>query len=194
MAIVASGPSLTAGQVETVRGRARLIVINSSWRLAPWADLLYACDDAWWRSDPEALSFPGVKLTQDERTAERHRGRVARVVSQAAPGLSFEDGLIHTGGNSGFQALNVAVQAGANPILLLGFDMGASPTGKKHWHADHPPGLNNPGDINFAYWRTAFESAVPDLERAGVQVWNCTPGSALDCFTKMTLDEALSRC
>ena len=46
-AIIASGPSLTKEDVDAVRGL-NVIVINTSYWLAPWADILYACDGHWW--------------------------------------------------------------------------------------------------------------------------------------------------
>ena len=53
---IASGPSLTAEQVAAVKklrderggDRVKVIVINTSFRLAPWADILFAMDKAWW--------------------------------------------------------------------------------------------------------------------------------------------------
>jgi hypothetical protein len=45
--LVASGPSLCPSDVDRVRGRARVIAVNDGYRLAPWADVLYACDRRW---------------------------------------------------------------------------------------------------------------------------------------------------
>lgn len=115
---------------------------------------------------------------------------VLRVPSVDEPGLSLDPLRIHQGGNSGFQALNLAVLLGARRVLLLGFDLGRR-GGRRHWHGDHPGDLNNPDETNFAWWRTAFAGAVPDLARAGVAVVNCTPGSALDCFPMAPLEAAL---
>ena len=42
--ILATGPSLTPDQAEYAKGKARVIAVNDAWRLAPWADILYACD------------------------------------------------------------------------------------------------------------------------------------------------------
>ena len=42
--ILATGPSLTPAQAEYAKGKARVIAVNDAWRLAPWADILYACD------------------------------------------------------------------------------------------------------------------------------------------------------
>lgn len=45
---VASGESLTRADVNYCRGKARVLAINDNYRIAPWADWLYACDGRWW--------------------------------------------------------------------------------------------------------------------------------------------------
>lgn len=40
-------------------------------------------------------------------------------------------------------------------------------------------------------WRHAFPALASDLSDAGVRVVNATDGSALDCFPKASLREAL---
>jgi hypothetical protein len=57
------GPSLTQAQVDACRGRAHVIAINDAFRLAPWADVLYACDWQWWKANPEAYDFAGLKVS-----------------------------------------------------------------------------------------------------------------------------------
>jgi hypothetical protein len=152
--------------------------------LAPWSDLLYACDGAWWDRYEGVPDFAGIRVTQDARA--RDRWGCLYVPSVDEPGLSLDPSVIHQGGNSGYQALNLAVLLGARRILLLGFDMGG-----EHWHPRHPYGLNNPSEGNFARWLRAFETGLPDLERAGVEVINATPGSALNCFPKANLEVLL---
>lgn len=95
-------------------------------------------------------------------------------------------GTIGGGGNGGFQSVNLAVQLGAKKIILLGFDMHGT-----HFHGDHSGGLRNPGEALFKTWRDCFDRAAPVLKSWGVDVINATPGSALECFQKMELCEAL---
>lgn len=95
-----------------------------------------------------------------------------------------------SGGNSGFQALNLAVQWGAAQILLIGFDM--TDAGGAHWYGrNNWTGANNPDQNNFKRWIAAFESAAVTLKRMGVEVVNCSPHSALGCFPKMSIEAAL---
>ncbi len=104
-------------------------------------------------------------------------------------GLSFDPRKLHCGGNSGYQAVNLAVLMGATRIALLGYDMRFGPNGEKHWHADHRD--RNPEENRLAIWARAFETMDLDLKRAGVAVVNCTPGSAIACFPHADINDVL---
>lgn len=111
-------------------------------------------------------------------------------VIRSAPhsGISTDPSLIHTGSNSGFQALNLAILAGASRVLLLGYDM--QPTnGQSHWFGDHPGSLNRASP--FAVFRKAFEDAADQIARLGVEVINCSRETSLTCFKRAALSEAL---
>src|SRR5690606_20149057 len=131
------------------QGKARVIVINNSWQLAPWADLLYACDGRWWETyRPE---FSGLRVSQDPRAGEFN---ALRVPSVPEPGLSLDPLRIHRGGNSGYQALNLAVLLGCARVLLVGYDMKGD-----HWHPPHQD--SNPDEGRFACWRQNFATTLP---------------------------------
>lgn len=195
VAILASGPSLSTAQVEQVRawraagGDRRVIAINTTYLLAPWADMLYACDDEWWdRYIAEVREvFTGELWTQDLPTATTHH--INWVRSERGVGLGRKPGVINQGGNSGFQAINLAFQAGATRLLLLGYDM--QPTaGRSHWHADHPGTLQN--DHPYPAWLADMRKLADGLTDEGVSVINCSAQTALRCFDRESLDVALS--
>lgn len=170
-----------------------MIVVNTTYLRAPWADLLYACDAPWWLEHKGAPDFAGLKVTQDAQAAKRWG--LKRVPVEHADGLSLEPRRIHCGaelGNGGYQALNLAVLMGARRILLLAYDMQPGANGELHHHGDHPPGLNNPDAGMMAVWAANFETTLPDLKRAGVEVINCSRATALTCFPRMPIDEALN--
>jgi len=99
-------------------------------------------------------------------------------------------GVVGAGGNSGFQALNLAAQLGAASIILIGFDM--SDRSGKHWYGRNQwPGANNPDDSNFRKWIAAFEGAAPVLKARGIRVFNTSPSSALRCFPFGTIEASL---
>jgi len=110
----------------------------------------------------------------------------------AGTGGRIRDGLrIHGGGNGGYQAVNLALLLGARQILLLGYDLATSPTGRLHSYPNHGGVLANPDSDCFLRWRKSFETMVPDLERAAIDIVNCSPASALDCFPKAPLEAVL---
>ncbi len=181
--IIASGPSLTQADVDWVRGRARVIVINTSYQMAPWADILYACDSRWWRWHKGAPTFTGLKfaLTKD---SGRWPG-VTVLGKTGIEGIETKPHALKTGANSGYQALNLAVHLGVSRAVLLGYDMHTGYLGKEHWHKDHPVKQPSPYGSFLRY----FNTAVEPLKALGVEVINCTPKSSLKCFPRKPLVE-----
>jgi hypothetical protein len=150
--------------------------------------VLYACDATWWLAYfPEvSTTFRGEKWTVAARA--RDQFGIHWIYGQDKPGLSHDPTFIHTGKNSGYQAISLAFNFGAARILLLGFDYQRS-GGKTHWHGDHPRGLGNGG--NYANWVNAMNRLARDLSLAGVNVINCSRKTALQCFTKKPIEECL---
>ena len=97
--------------------------------------------------------------------------------------------MINTGGNSGYQAVNLAFLFGGSPIYLLGYDMKPADNGALHWHPDHAD--RNPGPNQLQCWAQTFGGMAPDLDAAGVSVVNCTPGSAITCFPTAKIEDVL---
>lgn len=125
-------------------------------------------------------------MLDDKRAAAQNYG-LNLVGAVSNPGFSFGGDQIHYGMNSGFQAVNLALLLGANPLVLIGFDMRV--TDKRHFFGDHPPGLRNTSKyVNFI---NCFRQAAKRLPEA-VEILNATPNSALDCFPKVSLDVALA--
>lgn len=203
--ILASGPSLTVAQCEQVRewraaapGLRRAIAINTTFRRALWADVLYACDAPWWRATDDQGRAAGFKSNHAE-AKETFRGElwtqdalaktefgVRWIQSKNLPGLSKQPGVIHQGGNSGHQAINLAFLAGARRIILLGFDFQGT-----HWHGNYTNGLPNNGPRLYEDWAKRMAVTAADLAAEGVEVLNCSPSSAIQCFKKTTLGDAL---
>ena len=182
--VVASGPSLTAEDVDYCRERAAVNVVNDNYKLAPWADVLYAADPEWWDLHQGAPSFQGLRVTQDAGAARRWRLHYIESVDRQ--GFSLEPGRIHRGDNSGFQALNIAVLSSCAPIVLLGFDMKMSGS-RRHWFGDHPGALNKGSP--YQVFASAFNEAAqrhPEFE-----IYNATRDSALECFPRAALRDVI---
>lgn len=165
------------------------MVVNATYRLAPFADLLYAADGAFWRNDAGARAFPGLKVTQTLRDARRYGLETVKLNASTRTMLFEAFGEIGAGGNSGFQAVNLVAQTGAARIVLVGFDY--SLERGVHWHGKHPPGMNNPSASNLSRWAGDLDRAAPLLAAMGVDVLNVSPHSSLTAFRRCTLEEAL---
>ena len=197
--ILASGPSQCAEDIEAVRRFRRdhgavVVAINNQVFSAPWADILYSCDSSWWAhygdqtKSPDTArvirEFAGEKLSIDMASVS-HGATVQR--KESGDGLGRTG--IRTGNNSGYQAINLAWHRGARCVILTGYDMQHT-GGQSHNHGDHPRPLGNFRLPDMC--RRKFDSLAFDLKNEGVRVLNATRETALRCFERLTLADALS--
>lgn len=186
---IASGPSLTADDCETVRNWRNIsrrstqteketgaqekivIVVNTTFELAPWADILYAMDRNWWEGyyKKNNKQFAGIRLSPLSGLT-------------CATKIRFNHYQ-----NSGVGAISLAAHLGAKRIILLGYDCQKT-GGKTHWHGNHPKGLGNAGSIGT--WPGMFERLKKDLN--GIEIVNCTRETALRMFERKPLEEVLN--
>lgn len=188
--LVASGPSAAKVDLAPACGRVRAIAVNNSWQLAPWADILYATDGRWWREYSGCAEFAGLRLTSDEGAAREFGITRCKCRKRDDRILLDEPGEVGWGGNSGFHALNLAIQFGCEKIILVGYDM--QTRHGLHWHEDHPGDMHNPSAGNVERWRRAVDGARTIADMLGVRIINCAPESALVHYPKMSLEEALA--
>lgn len=192
---IGAGPSVTDDDVAYVRGKAPVIAINRSIQKAPWADVAYCADARMWKwlhDDGTLEKVTGVRIGLERKT-----GGVRDVADYGVhvlhgardEGLSTTPDVLHSGGHSGYQAINLAVLMGATRILLLGYDGQAAPDKRDEWHAPHPSESKKP---NYPAWRDALSGLVQPLKAAGVEVVNCSPRTAYTAFPVRPLREVLS--
>lgn len=188
--ILGCGPSLRGFDARVLRGRGRVIAVNDSFRLAPWADVLYACDARWWQTRRASVrdTWTGRRMV----TLENQIDGVLRLRNSGEDGLETDPGALRTGKNSGYQAIGLAYHFGASRIVLLGFDMRIGRHGEMHWNdrseTQTPQGFAG----TLALMLPKFETLREPLATAGVQVVNATPGSALRVWQMMRLGDVLN--
>lgn len=206
MVLLGGGPSLTSDDVEYVceaRERnetVRVLAIKESYLIAPWADVLYAADENWWRFYNGAPTFTGLKYSIEDwpmgsehykpaaiATRRRMYPDVPLLRNTGDGGLEIEPIGLRTGHNSGYQAINLAVHFGATRVLLLGYDCWAGPDGRQNWHTTKRPHLTSP----YPVFLQSFGTMVEPLRAAGVQVINCSRFTVLRAFPRQSLEEAL---
>jgi hypothetical protein len=192
VAIIGSVPSAKQQPIELLRDRIHVIAINNSYKLAPWADVLYSCDYAWWMAHKGAKDFAGLRLSHDRRACGEYGLQRINIEHVSSNDLTLDKPTyVGAGGNSGFQALNLALQFGATGVMLIGID--CSLDHGTHWHGNHPMPMSNPIHINVTRWIQAFDGAAPRIRKLGIDVVNCSPASKLTQYPKMTIAEALER-
>lgn len=154
---------------DSLRDRCNVVAVSDAYKLASWADALASTDARWWRHNPDALNFAGKKFT-------------------AAPEFAKIAGVEHLqidcSTNSGLLGAMVAANFGAKRILLCGLDMGGA-----HFFGDHKPPLKNPNAQRFEIFKRQFASYRP----RGIEILNCTPGSALKTYPFADLEDALAQ-
>ena len=164
-ALIAPGPS--AKWDERLRGL-KLGVVGCAYQLAPHADFIAASDRGWWAKYPEASKLSGRKFSMStfpdtEKVALPFLGSVC---------------------NSGVLALECAKMLGATRILLFGFDMKGT-----HFFGQYTNGLRNTTPLQRGNHMKQYDQWA--RSNKDIQVTNCNPRSALDCFPKASLDEVL---
>lgn len=189
-ALVGSGPSVTAESVAALRGRMRVLVINTSYQLSPWADALYACDAKWWDWHKGVPDFTGLKIAYDDGAAKRYGLHRIDLIEggNRDSSISLAPGLLGRGGNSGFQAFNLLLQFGARKIALLGIDFCG-----RRWHGAHPNGHQGQSERTLSTWRETFDAAAPMAATLGADVINLSEQSALRAYAKMSADDMLKK-
>ncbi len=176
--VLGTGPSLA--EVTNLDGL-RVFGINNTYRDFE-LDVWTACDPQWWDVYGwETRYIEADRWHWDEDIAQRYGAWY--IEGRWCDGLSLDPSYIHYGHSSGYQALNLAVHYGCNPILLVGYDMRYN--GQRHYFKDLS---DMPGEypVQLRKWST-FEGLIQCYETISKQqglpaIINCTPGSALQCF------------
>lgn len=171
---IASGPSLTRSDCEmAISSGHPIVAINSSWRLVPECQFVYAADFCWWERYHINITSCAERWTSSVNAALRF-------------GLNLFPPSSETF-NSGQRAIQLAAYLGAARVILLGYD--CSVVNGTHWHGEHPDGLKNPDETSIERWHVEFGRLNEVL--AGVEVINCSRQTSLTCFTTSPLERVL---
>jgi hypothetical protein len=105
---------------------------------------------------------------------------------------SFNEG-IFPGNNSGFGALMLAIILGANPIYLLGYDLGCKEDAT-HFHSGYLvknsvtqsektfEEKKSQQKLKLEGFRKMFDQFSSKIKQSGILVYNLNPSSELSCF------------
>lgn len=180
--VIGSGPSLVQDDINYCSNKAYICAVNSEYLRAPFADFLFAADANFWNYSEAAKLYCGEKWTVSFDAARQWNLNYIPALDR--PGFSTDPRRLHTGGNSGFMAVNLMLLYGFSPIILLGFDMQFT-DGLKHHFGSHEPFLDR--DMSVEIWRYKFDVSA----KAVNCLINCSRETALENVPRQKLRDVL---
>lgn len=176
--IICGGESVKAQEDLIPRLPGRVCAIKQSVALRPDADVMFiagkddgrVCAPFFPLHTGKYLIARGPYQGVPDRTKVLKRTADAKQIST--------DPRFLAGFDAGTSALNLMMLFGCNPIYMLGFDM----RGGRWLNGTYPHHLPYPPQRDFDIHLTALPGIAADLSRLGIQVFNCSPDSAVTVF------------
>lgn len=196
--ILGGGPSLAGMDLSPIHGR-RVLGVNQAYTLGPWVEVTWFGDHRWFEWNVSRLrSYPGLVVTCAREFIDKKSNpawvKLLRRGEQYH-GIETRPGYVAWNGNSGASAVNLAWHLGCARVVLLGFDMRRTPGAPNeghNWHADHAGHHTPPADIYERRFLRCWPYIARDAERLGLEILNATPGSAIEEFRRVTLEDAVA--
>jgi hypothetical protein len=188
VAVIGGGSSLIDFDFEKLRGAHVLAVKNAIFDI-PWADagfgLAYCRDKL---ATVQSRIYWAVREDEPEPPPSKHITYLKRLPGQQ---VSDDPGVIYGSGPSEYGAMQICIHKRAKQIVLFGFDY----DGTSHM----PNGVGQEKKraqlaANWAAWAENFRVYVPHLTKHGISVYNACPSSAIRCFQKVALQDAVAIC
>jgi len=176
--IVGNGPSSKSFDLEAWRP-GRLLLLNEAAKRVKLPNMekhaVFSVDGPWVERNSLFLSrfggeaYVAVPLDTFPDAADIPGVQYLRRIPK--DGLTADPEAVHCNTNTGYAAINLAVNKGATLIHLIGYDM-------------------DPKDNDqYQFWAPAFRTMKNFLKDRNVRVMNHNPDSFIDAFSKFSLDE-----
>ena len=198
-----TGPSLTPEVIATCNqarkeGRVKIFAANRAIDVMD-ADVFHACNWQFYEAYYEGLKDkPCDKWTTRPELEGKYEG-VNYIEERWEPGLSKDPSYIHAHHGTGPQLVNIAYLYGCTRLLLVGWDMrylgktGPNTYARRRYLDEDPLTLN--------HWPRSgpngeMEGLIREMNTIkpadyGIEIINCSPGSAMKCFQMGDLNEEI---
>lgn len=166
VAVIGGGPSLHDFDYERLRG-AHVLAVKDLIFDIPWADAGFGVGE--WHNK---LDVQGRVYWAVPEEIEPPAKNITILKQMPGQQVSDDPGVVY-GSSSEFGAMQICIHKRAKQIVLFGFD--------------------HEGPI----WQKAaehFSVYVPHLTQHGISVVNACPSSAIRCFQKVALQDAVALC
>lgn len=186
--IIGTGPSLTDDQLDLVKPYRKFGVNNAIFKTD--LDVHLACNPEWWDHYHDQIKSEAALWTWDKPTADKYG--LNHISGRWGPGLSTDPDYIHYHHGSGPQMVNLAYHYGVKTFILIGWDMRYSQ--KRHYFGEYPKELQHWPRTGPNGELTGLIKEMETIKPEGydIQIYNCSPGSALTCYPSRSLSELLS--
>jgi hypothetical protein len=188
-------PSVYSPYMEALHNK-HVIGINVAFLIGDWIDMVFFGDGNFFLQNFEKLAaFPGLKVSCDSKSVKY--GWVKNMARDGNKnlGLTTKPGYVSWNFNSGCAAINVAANAGAKRIILLGFDMKLDNSNLQYWHDLYGKGTEMTErrlmGLPFERHLRGFPAIAADAKARGIEILNGSPDSAIEQFPKFTVKELL---
>ncbi len=190
VAVIGSGMSLNNVDFNNFKNDGYVICINDAWRKFRDPDIVVSIDTV--KLVPRFTDCPHkvvIAIPPDFKADKYNSPRkLLWMRREQNTGLSDFPSVLHAGENSGYGAFNLAYLLKPEKIFLFGIDL-VNMGHHSHPHSD--PRIMR--DSTVTRLPGYFETAVPQIEAAGIKVVNGSPISKITCFPKTTPEEAIER-
>lgn len=164
------------------------MAVNSSLSIAPFCDALFFSDYTWFTKRRKLIEASSTLLITTSRQVKRLApDKIKLVKAQSGVPLRAGAGLLRQGRNSGQTSISIVAALGANPIILLGFDM-KRVAGRSHHHDEYSSTNDKLYSHDFV---PAFLGWAKVAAASGIRILNATPNSALKEFPFISIEEVL---
>jgi len=169
-----------------------VIGVNGAFLLGDWVDVCFFGDKTWYFKNANDLkAYKGLLVGCSEFLQVQGWQNLGIKYLQKDNsknfGISTDTTKVCWNNNSGSAAISLAYNTGCKRIILLGFDMALSQTGKGHWHDQYDGKISMPFHKHLA----GFEQIALDAKRLGVEIINASPTSLITQFSKMNVKDIL---
>jgi hypothetical protein len=212
IAIIAGGPSFSKRKCEALRrsslaGKVRVIGLNKAYKhisdANDWVHVIFFGDDIFYkifraRSEDGIYTFDGLRVScgspKDDK-AVKFLGRDRK----KGHGISTDVRLVCWNKSTGGAAINLAYHFGGpgSNVFLFGYDMRRNGDGRGHWHNGYVEKNIKKDTFNvklpFARFMSPFPKIAKDAQALKLNVFNVNTNSALNVFSKITLEEFLQK-
>jgi hypothetical protein len=191
--VVGGGPSISKTNLDLIKDK-YVLGVNFAFTLGNWVDSLIFGDcrlyESWGYKDL-IDSFPGQKYTLCEKLKDDPRFIVYKKCDkhffcQEKNKLGWR---FSFGPNTGSSAINLAVrlalESNIKKVVLVGFD-GQAKKGQHNFHSYHK---HTPNKTVYYKFQKHFKGLAEDLKEVNIEVLNATPGTVIDSFPKVKLED-----